>query len=138
MRVEIVDGVVYDMTTWPLITLTVRSPNGLLQDRKLVIDGIVNVLGKTILSAANREMKFNFRVDFVIPVYDMFNDLAPFVLEFAMAMARPDIFEASKSCMVGSCVRFHNKEDAEMVHAVAQLIAHVPQGAPVTFEMVES
>lgn len=137
MRVEIVEGVVYDMKGWPLVTLTVHKPDALLQDRQSVIDGIVNVLGKTILSAATRDMKFNFQVDFIIPVYNMFNDLAPFVLEFALAMARPDIFDASQKCMQGSCVRFHNKEDAEMVQAVAQLIAHVPQGAPVTFEMVD-
>lgn len=135
MKVNIVSGVEFDMRAWPFVTLTVSDSSGLVSDRQAVIDGIVNILGKTIISAASKGLRFKFQVDFMISVSNLFRDLAPFILEFALAMARPDIFEASKNSLEQSKIRFHSKDDVDMVSAVAQLIAHVPQGAPVEFEM---
>jgi hypothetical protein len=135
MKVDIVKGIVYDMTRWPQVVLEINHVEGLLADRQAVIDGIVNILGKTIISSNKRQMKFSFQVDIVVSVSNLFRELAPFVVEFALAMARPDIFEASKKCLEKSKIRFHSREDGDMVHAVAQLIAHIPQGAPIQFEM---
>lgn len=137
MKVDVVSGVEFDMREWPLVTLTVSDSSCLESpsSRQAVIDGIVNILGKTIISAAKKGLAFTFHVDFVISVSNLFRQLAPFILEFALAMARPDIFEASKSSLKLSKIRFHSEDDVDMVYAVAQLIAHVPQGAPIEFEM---
>lgn len=138
MKVDVVSGVEFDMRGWPLVKLTVSDSSGLVSDRQAVIDGIVNILGKTIISAASKGLQFKFQVDFMISVSNLFRDLAPFILEFALAMARPDIFEASKHSLEQSKIRFHSEDDVDMAYAVAQLIAHVPQGAPVEFEMARN
>lgn len=135
---ELAHGVVFDMRDWPLVKLVVSDKSSFVgreEERRRVIEGMVEILGKTIVSAAQRSMKFDFQVDFEITVSNIFQETAPFILEFAMAMARPDIFEASGKSMSGSTIRFHDPEDAYMVEAVSNLIAHVPQGAPIRFEM---
>jgi hypothetical protein len=138
MRKELGPGIVFDMGGWPLVSLVVADKRGFVgsdEERKAIIAAMVEVLGKTIVSAASRDMRFDLQVDFEISVSEIFHETAPFILEFAMAMARPDIFEASKTSMSGSVIRFHHTGDTYMVEAVSNLIAHVPQGAPIRFEM---
>lgn len=137
---ELAQGVEFDMREWPLVKLVVSDKSSFVgseEERKRVIHDMVEILGKTIISAAKRNMKFDFQVDFKMTVSNIFQETAPFILEFAMAMARPDIFEASKSSMSGSNIRFHDPEDMYMVEAVSNLIAHIPQGAPIRFEMTD-
>lgn len=137
MRIAIgeCEGIVVDMTQWPKVEMNVSDVRSLTEDKEGVVEQIAETMGKIILSSERRGMKFELYVNFKIPVSEIFESVAPFVVEFAIAMAKPELFAASQKCMTGSRIRFYDPGDEEMVGAVAELIKHVPQGAPVAFEM---
>jgi hypothetical protein len=127
-----------DLTSWPVVHLRLLEAEALAANSEAAVDEMVDALAKVILSSDRRGMRFELVVDFLAAVVDIFEQCAPFILQFAMALARPDVFEASQRSMVGTLVRFHDPDDAPLVNMVAQLVAHVPQGAPIRFAMAES
>jgi len=137
MRIEsgATKAVVLDMEAWPRVDLNILDINCLIDEREETVEEIARVLGKIILSSERRDMKFELFVNLKMSVSEIFDSAAPFVVEFAIAMAKPELFAASQKCMKGSRVRFYDPGDEEMVTAVAELIKHIPQGAPVVFEM---
>lgn len=126
-----------DLSAWPIVNLRLLEAEALAANSDAAVQELVGVLAKVILSSDRRGMRFELVVDFLAAVVDIFEQCAPFILQFAMALARPDVFEASQRCMTGTLVRFHDRDDAPLVHVVAQLVAHVPQGAPIRFAMAE-
>lgn len=136
MRQSYVDGAAeLDLGAWPLVTLKLIDAEALAAHSEGAVEEMVDALGKVILSADRRGMTFELRVDFVAGVSDVFDRCAPFILQFAIALARPDIFQASQRCMKGTAIRFHDPSDSELVAMVEELIRHVPQGAPISFAM---
>ena len=136
MRTSYVDGAAeLDLGAWPLVTLRLSDAEALAAHSEGAVEEMVEALGKVILSADRRGMTFELRVDFVAGVSDVFDQCAPFILQFAISLARPDIFQASQRCMKGTAIRFHDPSDTELVAMVEELIKHVPQGAPISFAM---
>jgi hypothetical protein len=127
-----------DLGGWPVVVLRFVNAETLATYEERAVEEMVEALGKVILSADRREMKFELHVDFVVGVSEIFDQCAPLIVQFAVSLARPDIFQASQRCMIGTKVRFHDAGDRELVSMVEQLIAHVPQGAPISFEMAEA
>jgi hypothetical protein len=119
---------------WPVVRMSLLDAERLAADSERAVEEMVGALAEVILSADARGMRFELNVDFFAAVSDIFEQCAPFILQFALALARPDIFAASQRCMEGTVVRFHDPDDAPLVDMVAQLIQHVPQGAPIRFE----
>lgn len=125
------------MGDWPSVSLRIEDVVALSSGGEAAVAEIVDALGQVILSTSKRGMRFALSVDFCMPVVDMFGDCAPLILNFAVAMARPDLFEAAQTAMSETVIRFHDPGDAPLVDMVAQLIAHVPQASPVYFRMAE-
>jgi hypothetical protein len=124
-----------DLGAWPVVSLRFVDAEKLGTYDEEAVEEMVSALGNVILSADRRGMKFELRVDFVVGVSDIFDQCAPLIVQFAVSLARPDIFQASQRCMAGTAVLFHDPSDRELVGMVEQLIAHVPQGAPIRFAM---
>lgn len=139
MKIELghTGGIVLDMTAWPRVDMNIEDAESIVGGKEDLVSQIAAVLGKIILSSERRDMKFELYVNFKIPVSEIFETAAPFVVEFAIAMAKPELLAASQKCMAGSKVRFYDEGDAEMVGTVAELIKHIPQGAPIVFEMAK-
>jgi len=138
MKVAYLSGAAeLDLGAWPSVSLRFLDASMLATYNEAAVDEMVDALGKVILSADRRGMRFELHVDFVVGVSEVFDQCAPLILQFALSLARPDILQASQRCMVGTAVRFHDPGDAELVALVEQLIAHVPKGAPISFAMVE-
>jgi hypothetical protein len=133
---ELGQGILLDMGGWPRVAVEVESIEGLCGDsREATMAATVEALSKLILGTARRDLRFKLVVELKICVTELFAQVAPFIVEFALAMGKPELLEASGRCMEGTEVRFHSPEDEAMVDVVAQLIAHIPQGAPVTMTM---
>jgi hypothetical protein len=132
------EGIHMDLQGWPEVGIHVESLEGLCDDaREATMRQTVEALSRLILGTARRELRFRLVVELKICVTQLFAQVAPFIVEFALAMGRPELLEASAACMEGTEVRFHRAEDEAMVDVVAQLIEHIPQGAPVTMRMAK-
>jgi hypothetical protein len=133
------EGIHMDMGTWPVVGIHVESIEGLCDEaREETMRDTVEALSKLILGTAKRDLRFKLVVELKICVTRLFAHVAPFIVEFAIAMGRPELLEASGKCMEGTEVRFHSPDDEAMVEVIAQLIAHIPQGAPVSMVMAQS
>lgn len=130
------EGIFMDMGTWPEVGIHVESLEGLCGDaREATMRQTVEALSRLILGTARRELRFRLVVQLKICVTELFAQVAPFIVEFALAMGRPELLQASAVCMDGTEVRFHSPADEAMVDVIGQLIEHIPQGAPVTMKM---
>lgn len=133
---ELGEGICMDMGTWPHVGIHVESLEGLCGGaREATMHNTIEALSKLILGTARRDLRFKLVVELKICVTELFAQVAPFIVEFALAMGKPELLAASARCMEGTDVRFHRAEDGAIVDVVAQLIAHIPQGAPVTMTM---
>jgi hypothetical protein len=127
-----------DLTAWPGVVLRLKDAERLAANSEAAVSEMVDSLASVILSADRKGMRFGLDVDFQVPVLEIFDQCAPFILQFALALARPDVFEASQRSMTGTRVRFYAEEDGPIVNLVSELIAHVPQGAPISLHHVPS
>lgn len=139
MRKELGGGdVAFDMSGWPEVVVAVQSTKTIEAgeaEMEALAKEITELLSEVILSAHRRGLRFRLRVVFGVSVSEVFSTCMPLILRFAMAMAREDLFEASAVCMEGTRIQFTDPEDRPLIEVVADLIAHVPQSAPIVFEM---
>jgi hypothetical protein len=132
------EGIYMDMGAWPRVGIHVDGIEGLCGEaREQTMRETVDALGKLILGTSRRELRFRLVVELKICVTEVFAQVAPFIVEFALAMGKPELLSASATCMEGTDVLFHSREDEAMVEVIEQLIAHIPQGAPVTMAMAQ-
>jgi hypothetical protein len=139
MRKELGNGdLIFDMGSWPVVqvslvgTQTVEEGEEPMQK---MMDEMVSLLSDVILSAYKRGLRFRLTVHFGMSVSTIFATCAPFILQFALAMAREDLLKASGECLEETCVSFSDPDDEPLIEVVTQLIAHIPQSSPIVFKM---
>lgn len=136
MLQALAEDIELDMGAFPEVAVRIRGVGALRKEtREATMAAVIEALSRLILGTHQRGLTFALTIDLFVPVTELFADVAPMIVDFALAMGREDLLRASETCMRGTTVRFHSPGDAPIVDVVAQLIEHIPQGAPVRMTM---
>lgn len=126
----IIPGVLtWDMRRWPRVKIDILRSVAASDD---MIGALAEKVEALIRGCHARDMQFELVVTFHESVAETFLESAPFAVQFALMLAKPDLLEMSKTCLAKTTLRFA-REDAELVEVAEELLRHIPKGAPLLF-----